>query len=98
MVRFKSTYFFLVSNWLLVLFVLVSNTSNSQNNTTNKIVTAAHQTEKYLPLLKGKKVTVVANQTTVIQKAKEGSGTEEVSFVHLVDSLLSLNINIARGH
>ena len=89
MIRFKSTYFFLVSNWLLVLFVLMSNTSNSQNNNTNKIIPAAHQTEKYLPLLKGKKVTVVANQTTVIQKVKGESGTDEVSFVHLVDSLLS---------
>ena len=96
MVRFKSTYFFLVSNCLLVLFVLMSNTSNSQNNNTNKIIPAAHQTEKYLPLLKGKKVTVVANQTTVIQKANGENGTEEVSFVHLVDSLLSLNINIAQ--
>jgi len=96
MIRSKSTYFFLVSNWLVVLFLLISCTSNSQNNISKKIIPAADQTEKYIPLLKGKKVVVVANQTTVIQKAKGKSGKEKVSFIHLVDSLLSLNINIVK--
>jgi len=89
MVRFKSTYFFLVSNCLLILFLLLSATSNSQNNKTEKIIPAAYQTEKYIPLLKGKKVAVVANQTTVIE-SKKGQ------FVHLVDSLLGLKINIIK--
>jgi uncharacterized protein YbbC (DUF1343 family) len=96
MIRSKSTYFFLVSNWLVVLFLLISCTSNSQNNISKKIIPAADQTEKYIPLLKGKNVVVVANQTTVIHKAKGISGKEKVSFTHLVDSLLSLNINIVK--
>jgi uncharacterized protein YbbC (DUF1343 family) len=49
-----------------------------------RIETGAEQTEKYLPLLKNKKVAVVANHTTNIN----GS--------HLVDSLLSLGINITK--
>ena len=49
-----------------------------------QIKTGAEQTEKYLPLLKGKRVAIVANQTSVI-----GS-------VSLVDSLKSLGINIVK--
>ncbi len=49
-----------------------------------QITTGANQTEKYLPLLKGKKIAVVANQTSTI-----GS-------VHLVDSLLKLGIEIEK--
>lgn len=46
--------------------------------------TGAEQTEKYLPLLKGKKVAIVANHTTNIN----GS--------HLVDSLLSSGVHIVK--
>lgn len=90
MVRPKSTYFFLVSNWLVVLFLLISCSSYTQNIDSEKIITAAEQTEKYIPLLKGKKIAIVANQTTVIER-KNGNG-----FVHLVDSLLALDINIIK--
>ena len=48
------------------------------------IITGADQTEKYLPLLRGKRVAVLANPTTII-----GSR-------HLVDSLLSRGINIVK--
>ncbi len=48
----------------------------------NKITTGAEQTEKYLPYLKGKKVGIVSNQTSIIGKT------------HLVDSLQKLGINI----
>jgi len=48
------------------------------------IKTGAEQTEKYIPLLKGKRVAVVANQTSVIGKAL------------LIDSLKSLNVNVVR--
>lgn len=50
----------------------------------NSIKTGAEQTEKYLPLLKGKRVAVVANQTSVIGKTL------------LVDSLLSLQIKVVK--
>jgi uncharacterized protein YbbC (DUF1343 family) len=46
------------------------------------IITGADQTELYLPYLKGKKVGILANPTTII-------GTR-----HLVDSLKSLGVNI----
>lgn len=90
MVRPKSTYFFLVSKWLVVLFLLISCPSCSQNIGSGKITTAAEQTEKYIPLLKGKKIALVANQTTVIERKNENG------FVHLVDSLLALDINIIK--
>lgn len=48
------------------------------------IKTGAEQTEKYLPLLKGKRVAVVANPTSVIGKTS------------LVDSLLSLQIKVVK--
>lgn len=46
------------------------------------VLTGADQTEKYIPLLKGKKVGLVINQTA------------EINGVPLVDTLKSLNINI----
>ena len=48
------------------------------------IQTGAEQTELYLPLLKGKKVAITANQTSNIGNA------------HLVDSLLARNVNIVK--
>ena len=48
------------------------------------IKTGAEQTEKYLSLLKGKRVAIVANQTSVIGKTL------------VVDSLKSLKINIVK--
>lgn len=49
-----------------------------------EIKTGAEQTEKYLPLLKGKRIAVVANQTSVIGKTS------------LVDSLMSLQIKVVK--
>ncbi|MFD0963390.1 exo-beta-N-acetylmuramidase NamZ family protein [Pseudofulvibacter geojedonensis] len=52
------------------------------------IITGANQTENYLPLIKNKTVGVVANQTSVIFTTN--------NYTHLVDSLLTLNINIKK--
>ena len=49
-----------------------------------EIKTGAEQTEKYLPLLSGKRVAVVTNQTGTIGKT------------HLVDSLVTLKINVKK--
>jgi len=49
-----------------------------------KIVTGAEQPDQYLHLLKGKRIAIVANPTTIIGKK------------HLVDSLKSLGINIVK--
>ncbi|HEY0677541.1 MAG TPA: DUF1343 domain-containing protein, partial [Chitinophagaceae bacterium] len=48
----------------------------------NPIKTGADQTEKYLPLLKGKRIGILGNQTSIIGKT------------HLVDSLKALGVNI----
>ncbi|WP_165733882.1 exo-beta-N-acetylmuramidase NamZ domain-containing protein [Polaribacter sp. 20A6] len=53
-----------------------------------KIIVAANQTVEYLDLLKGKKVGVVANQTSVIFKGDTN--------VHLVDSLVSLGVDVTK--
>ena len=57
------------------------------------IIVGANQIEKYLPLLKGKRVGVVANQTSIIFKTENTKN--ENNYTHLVDSLLTLNINIS---
>ncbi len=52
------------------------------------VLVAANRTATYLPILREKKVAVVANQTSVIFK--------ENGYTHLVDSLMSLNIDIKK--
>lgn len=59
-------------------------TGSPQDTAKNKIITGADQTEKYVDYLKGKRIAVLANQTTTIGKR------------HLVDSLLSIGINIVK--
>ena len=114
----KSKYYILVSKLLVFVFILGFNSckenksktiatmqmaSNDKITTTNKIITGANQTEKYITLLKGKRVAVAANQTSVIevesQKSKVKNPPVELGksrFVHLVDTLLSRNINIVK--
>ena len=48
------------------------------------IKTGAEQTEKYLPYIKGKRVAILANQTSIIGNT------------HLVDSLKKLGVNIVK--
>lgn len=57
--------------------------SNDSQNTTS-IKTGAEQTEKYLSYLKGKRIAIMANPTSVIGKT------------HLVDSLKTLGVNIVK--
>ncbi len=66
---------------LVFLFLVLEFCSISENNS---IVTGAGQPEKYLPLLKNKKVGLVVNNTSVIGNT------------HLVDFLLSKNIRIEK--
>jgi uncharacterized protein YbbC (DUF1343 family) len=54
------------------------------NITIAQIKTGAEATNEYLPLLKAKKVALVVNQTSIIGKK------------HLIDSLLSLKVNITK--
>jgi uncharacterized protein YbbC (DUF1343 family) len=48
------------------------------------INTGADQTEKYVPYLKGRRVAILANQTSILGRR------------HMVDSLQSLGVNIAK--
>ncbi len=93
--RFKNTYFLSV---FLLFFCLNSCVAKNQVRNFNpeskviaqplEIVVGANNTAAYLPLLAGKNVALVTNQTSVIFK-KNGS-------VHLVDSLLSQGITIKK--
>lgn len=93
---FKYTFF-------VVLFTFLSSCSakHIQNNVffdsqksistekveNNPIVLAAEQGDLYLPLLKGKKVGIVTNQTGIIPSQNN---------IHLVDYLISKNINVKK--
>ena len=59
-------------------------TNSNQQQTSNHILPGAYQTAEYLPLLKGKRVGIFANQTSVIGNT------------HLVDSLKKLQINVVK--
>lgn len=82
-----------MKNALLILALLVASFTNlngqsSQIDPTkpdqSRIITGAEQTEKYLPLLEGKRVALMANPTTIIGEQ------------HLVDSLLRRDVNIVK--
>ena len=73
----------------------VSSTSDFENDDKD-IIVGANQTKAYLPFLKGKRIGIVANQTTVIFTNSENHKTETRPFVHLVDSLLKHNIDIKK--
>ncbi len=90
---FKSTVFI----WFLILTAcgnqqkqketeVVDVVASKQVAVEKPVVVAANRTKLYLPNLQGKRVAIIANQTSVI--FNEGGHT------HLVDSLLSLGISI----
>src|SRR4028118_64413 len=58
--------------------------SNQARTKNEKIITGADQPEEYLPSLKGKRVGILGNQTTVVGNK------------HLVDFLLSKGINVVK--
>lgn len=60
------------------------------------VVPAANRTGAYLPLLRGKKVGIVANQTSVIFKDLVKEGATGSSYTHLVDSLLSMGVDVRK--
>ncbi|RZW40834.1 MAG: DUF1343 domain-containing protein [Flavobacteriaceae bacterium] len=82
--------------------MLLSCGSNSEGKSTLKvksiepitqerpIIIAANRIEDYLDDLKGKRIGIVANQTSVIFKKNDQS------YIHLVDSLLALNVTIKK--
>lgn len=89
----------------VLLFVLVLISCGSGNKSEDKvqnikemllqaqydkeIIVGANRTSEYLPLLNGKRVGIVANQTSVVFK-------EDNSFTHIVDSLMTLSIDLKK--
>jgi len=86
----------------VLLFVLILISCGSKSNTQeqveniettaieNKTISVgANQLSEYLPLLNGKRVGIVANQSSVIFK-------NDNTYTHIVDSLVSLNVNIKK--
>lgn len=89
---FKSTFLF-----LLITATGCGNKSESksvaiaedvQAEVQPSLKTGAERTTAYLPLLKGKKVGLVGNQTSIIQT--------EAGNVHLVDTLLALGVDLRK--
>jgi uncharacterized protein YbbC (DUF1343 family) len=77
----------LIISLVLIVSTFLSYTSPSNslsNDNKIRIQTGAEQTGKYLKYLKGKRVAMLANQTSIIRKT------------HLVDSLKTLGINIVK--
>ena len=66
------------------------------------ILVGANLTEVYLPLLEGKRVGIVANQTSVIFKVNENEiatsqkAPRNDNYTHLVDSLVALKVNVKK--
>ena len=77
--------FFFFLFFVVSLGITGENSTNIVAVTKNGVIkTGAEQTEKYVPYLKGKRVAILANLTTIIGKT------------HLVDSLKKLGINIVK--
>jgi uncharacterized protein YbbC (DUF1343 family) len=111
LVQIKSKYLISVSKLFVFIFIvsflscknnssktnfrdkIASNNSEIQNK---KIITGADQTHTYLPLLKSKRVAVVANQTSVIVKEEKRKKKKEILYTHLIDSLIYLEVNIVK--
>ncbi|MCB8994985.1 MAG: DUF1343 domain-containing protein [Bacteroidales bacterium] len=71
------------SIFLILIFVSLTNCSGGMN-AENKLLCGADQTELYLPLLKNKRVGILANPTS------------RISDKYLVDTLLSLGVNLKK--
>lgn len=74
----------LIHPFVIVAILFLSGVGIIVNAQENQVITGAQQTQQYLPLLKGKKVAIMANPTSMIGNS------------HLVDSLTSLQINVTK--
>lgn len=80
------------STLFILLFMLCIPFSSCNSQEENQIIVGANRTATYLPYLKGKNIAVVANPTSVIFKTND----HKQGHTHLVDSLLSLGVNITK--
>jgi len=72
---------------LFSFFIIFGCQAQDNSIKVEHLKTGAEQIQTYLPLLRGKNVAVVANQTSII-------ANEKGSFTHLIDSLLNLEIDV----
>ncbi|MBO3117630.1 DUF1343 domain-containing protein [Winogradskyella sp. DF17] len=70
--------------------------SNKHVTQHKEVIVGANKTDLYLPILDGKNIGLVANQTSVIFKSttNNSANDSERNYIHLVDSLLKLNISV----
>lgn len=81
----KSFLFALPLYWIVnCCCITAPYTGKDQLTASKEIITGADQTDKYLPLLKGKRIAIVGNQTSIIGKT------------HLVDSLQKRGVSIVK--
>ncbi|HET7360655.1 MAG TPA: DUF1343 domain-containing protein [Salinimicrobium sp.] len=98
---------FIKSTFLLVLITTLSCGNNPEaekvlatvqeysQEKNPELVLGANRTEAYLPMLKDKKVGIVGNHTSIISiPSKQES--KESKYIHLVDSLMSLDVNVVK--
>jgi uncharacterized protein YbbC (DUF1343 family) len=102
----KNTYFFLV----IVSLLIISCKSNPKLKTktifkvqkdTINLYVGASQLDEYLSFIKDKKVAIVGNQTSIINRdplvnLKNLSKDNTTKYTHLVDTLLALDVNIVK--
>ena len=69
---------------ILLCFCTTKLQANQPEETQQEIKTGAEQLDLYLPLIKGKRVAILANQTSIVDKN------------HLVDTLQTLGVNIVK--
>ena len=106
---FKNTHFLLVTLTILTCFCCKSQSEKKVPVTEEvetasilkEIILGADQVEEYLPLLKNKKIGIVANQTSILYLNNEGQNENGIQKkidlrIHLVDYLYNQKINIQR--
>ena len=65
----------------------------SKSTATQDIIVGANQTEKYIPLLKGKRVAIITNPSGLLFKSYPHTKKEST---HIVDSLISSGVNVVK--
>ncbi len=67
-----------------------------KGKSTTHIYTGANQWQKYMPLLKGKKVGIVANQTSIVNDTLESKDELRVVDFHLVDFIYEFENHVTK--
>ena len=105
----KKNFFLTALGFIMLFFLYSCGTPVKKNTETHAegsvlststigktIVVGANQTKAYLPLLASKNIAVVANQTSVLFKDVSRTNSPDTSHTHLVDSLLSLGVQLKK--